>query len=395
MDSVSRIEFLTGQRSIISRRWTCVSIRAVPAPDALRQARLVNTLTLRENVVSLKGIITSAAVALAALAISGESVGQARMKASLAVGGSSSQVVLLAMNVARSKGFIREEGLDLEVTDFGSGAKGLQALIGRNVDMTIGVYEHTIRMQAKGMDIRSVVLHSSAPGIAIAITRQFATKYKGPKDLKGARIGVSAPGSATHLLLNQFLVQNGLQPNDVSVLGVGNTAGAVAAIRTGGELQAIVNYDPVITELSTAGDVQLILDLRALDATRQFFKSDFAFLSTYAYGDYIDKNPAVIQAVVNGTVRALLWMKTAKPEEILAVVPEEYWRARKELYLDTIRMNIHGFSPDGLLSLDAARTVLEGLLSYDKEVKGAKIDLAKTYDNRFVMRALEKYRAPK
>ena len=88
-------------------------------------------------------------------------------------------------------------------------------------------------------------------------------------------------------------------------------------------------------------------------------------------------------------------MKTAKPEEILAAVPEEYWRARKELYLDTIRMNVHGFSPDGLLSSDAARTVLEGLLSYDKEVKGAKIDLAKTYDNRFVMRALEKYRATK
>jgi len=345
--------------------------------------------------VSLKGIVTTVVAAVLASAIPDVSVAQARMKASLAVGGSSSQVVLLAMNVARSKGFIREEGLDLEVTDFGSGAKGLQALIGRNVDMTIGVYEHTIRMQAKGMDIRSVVLHSSAPGIAIAITRQFATKYKEPKDLKGARIGVSAPGSATHLLLNQFLVQNGLQPNDVSVLGVGNTAGAVAAIRTGGELQAIVNYDPVITELAMAGDIKLVLDLRTLDTTRQFFKSDFAFLSTYAHADYIEKNPAVIQAVVNGTVRALLWMKSVKPEEILAAVPEEYWRARKELYLDTIRMNLQGFSPDGLLSPDAARTVYEGLLSYDKEVKSARIDLAKTYDNRFVARALEKYRATK
>ena len=206
---------------------------------------------------SLNGFITSTVAAVLAFAIPDGSVAQVRMKASLAVGGSSSQIVLLAMNVARSKGFIREEGLDLEVTDFGSGAKGLQALVGRNVDMTIGVYEHTIRMQAKGMDIRSVVLHSSAPGIAIAITRQFATKYKDPKDLKGARIGVSAPGSATHLLLNQFLVQNGLQPNDVSVLGIGNTAGAVAAIRTGGELQAIVNYDPVITELAMAGDIKL------------------------------------------------------------------------------------------------------------------------------------------
>jgi NitT/TauT family transport system substrate-binding protein len=317
---------------------------------------------------------------------------QTRLKASLAVGGSSSQIVLLAMNIARTKGFIRDEGLDLEVTDFGSGAKGLQALIGRNVDMTIGVYEHTIRMQAKGMDIRSVVLHSNAPGIAIAITKQFAAKYKGPKDLKGTKIGLSAPGSATHLLLNQFLVQHGVLPNEVSVIGVGNTAGAVAAIRTGGELQAIVNYDPVITELVLGGDVQLLLDLRALDATRQFFKSDFAFLSTYAHADYIAKNPAVIQALVNGTVRALLWMRTAKPEDILAAVPEEHWRTRKDLYLETIRANLGGFSQDGMLLPDAAKTVLEGLLSYDKEVKSAKIDLDKTYDNRFVMRALAKFR---
>jgi hypothetical protein len=33
------------------------------------------------------------------------------------------------------------------------------------------------------------------------------------------------------------------------VISVGNAMDAVAAIRTRGELQAIVNYDPVIAEL--------------------------------------------------------------------------------------------------------------------------------------------------
>ncbi|NBU38355.1 MAG: dUTP diphosphatase [Actinobacteria bacterium] len=98
------------------------------------------------------------------------------------------------MNVARTKGFIRDEGLDLEVTDFGSGAKGLQALIGRNVDMTIGVYEHTIRMQAKGMDIRSVVLHSNAPGIAIAIPKGYAG-FVLPRSGNALKHGLSAANS--------------------------------------------------------------------------------------------------------------------------------------------------------------------------------------------------------
>ena len=99
-----------------------------------------------------------------------------------------------------------------------------------------------------------------------------------------------------------------------------------------------------------------------------------------------------VQAVVNGTVRALHWMRTAKPEEILAAVPEDYWRARRDLYLATIKTNLAGFSPDGLTGPSAAKTVYDGLLSYDKEVKDAKLDLAKTFDNRFVTKALEKYR---
>jgi len=65
-------------------------------------------MTPQETIVSLKGIVSTVVAAVLASAIPDVSVAQARMKASLAVGGSSSQVVLLAMNVARSKCFIRE-----------------------------------------------------------------------------------------------------------------------------------------------------------------------------------------------------------------------------------------------------------------------------------------------
>ena len=315
------------------------------------------------------------------------------LKAKIGVGGSSTQIALMAMNVARTKGFFKEEGVDVEVIDFGSGAKGLQALVGRNVDMNIGVYEHAIRMHAKGQDIRSIVLHSSAPGIVVALTTKMASKYTGVKDLKGAKIGVSAPGSATHLLLNQLLVRNGLKPDDVAVIGIGNAAGAVAAVRTGGELDAIVNYDPVISELEQKGEIKVILDTRTVEGARAFFGSDFAFLTTYAHADYIAKNPAVVQAVVSATVRALVWMRTAKAEDILAAIPEEYWRAQRDLYLSTIRKGVGGFSANGMLTAEAAKTVYEGLLSYDAEVKGAKIDLSKTYDNQFAVKANQKYGA--
>ena len=313
-----------------------------------------------------------------------------KLKATFGVAGSSSQIALLAMNVARSKGFIKDEGLDLEVTDFGSGSKGLQALVGGNVDLVAGVHEHTLVMQAKGKELRSIVTLSNAPGIVLGITKSLAPNYTSIKDLKGAKVGVSAPGSASHLVLNLLLVQNGLKPEDVSVIGIGNAAGAVAAVRQGGELQAIVNYDPVISELEQSGDIKIAVDLRSLEATKAFYKRDYTFLTIYTTPEYIQKNPEVCQALVTGVVKALKWMVTAKPEEILAAVPEAYWKANREVYLKSIVKNLAGFSRDGRITAEGTETLYQGLMSYDKEIQAAKMDLSKTYDNRFVEKALQK-----
>lgn len=339
----------------------------------------------------MRRLLWAAAAVVVTLALNpAAGMAQAPVKATLGVGGSSTQVALLALNIARTKGFIRDEGVDLQVTDFGSGTKGLQALVGGQVDMVAGVHEHTIRMQAKGQDVKSIVAFSNAPGIVLGVTKAFAPKFNSIKDLKGAKIGVSAPGSATHLLLNLLLAQNGLAPGDVSVIGVGNTAGAVAAIRTGGELQAIVNYDPVISELERTGDIKVIVDTRTMAATREVFKADYVFLCIYTTSDFVRRNPVAAQGIVNGVVRALHWMRTASPDELLAAVPEEFWRADPALYKETIVKSLDGFSRDGMITPAAVKTVYEGLIEYDAEIKAAKIDLAKTYDDSFVVKANKK-----
>ena len=337
----------------------------------------------------MKKLLTLLVLSSAAL-FTAPVMAQTRLKATVGVGGSSSQLALLAMNVARTKGYIKDEGLDIDVTDFGSGAKGLAALVGKNVDLNIGVHEHVLVMQAKGVELRSIVAMSNAPGTVIAVTKQFAPKFKTMKDLKGTKIGISAPGSSTHMLLNQVLVQNGLKPDDVSTIGVGNAAGAVAAVRTGGELQALVNFDPVISTLEASGDIKPVLDLRSLEATKAYYKNDYTFLTVYTTPEYIQKNPAACQALVNGIVKALKWMQTATPEQILAAVPEEYWKNDRDLYLRGIVKNLAGFSHDGRMTAAGSKTLLDGLMTYDKDVQaaGSKMVLSRTYDNTFVEKAL-------
>ena len=75
----------------------------------------------------------------------------------------------LPLTIAERKGFFKEQGLEVEINDFGGGAKSLQALIGGSVDVVTGAYEHTIRMQAKGQDVRAVTELGRFPAIVIAV----------------------------------------------------------------------------------------------------------------------------------------------------------------------------------------------------------------------------------
>src|SRR5690606_27711140 len=77
----------------------------------------------------------------------------------------------LPLTIAEQKGYFKEEGLDVEINDFGGGAKSLQALIGGSVDVVTGAYEHTIRMQQKGQDIRAVLELGRFPGIVLAVKK--------------------------------------------------------------------------------------------------------------------------------------------------------------------------------------------------------------------------------
>ena len=170
-----------------------------------------------------------------------------KKKITIAVGGKN-LFYYLPLSVAERKGYFKEEGLEVEIPDFAGGAKALQALVGGSADMVSGAYEHTINMVAKKQPIKAVVLQAKYSSIVLLLPKDKAARYKGGKDLKGLKIGVTAPGSSTNMFVNNLLARDGLKPNDVSIVGVGTGSGAFAAMDKG-EIDAIANLDPVISQL--------------------------------------------------------------------------------------------------------------------------------------------------
>ena len=264
-------------------------------------------------------------------------------------------------------------------------------MVGGSADIVSGAYEHTINMQAKGINIVGIALEGRYSGIVLGVHKSKITQYKSPKDMKGWKIGVTAPGSSTNMMVSSLLAKDGLKPDAVSFVGVGATAGAVAVMRKG-ELDGISNLDPVIARLEASGDIIPVIDTRTAKGMKEVYGGAYHAGCIYAPADWVKKIPNTAQAVVNAMVRANLWLQKARPEEIVATVPSEYYGDDPTMYKVALLKNMEGYSPDGLFSLDGAKNVFNVLNSFEPTVQAAKIDLAKTFDNSFAQKALKKYR---
>ena len=329
-------------------------------------------------------LAVAAALGIAALA-AGPAAAQPAEKPKLTLGvGGKPLLYYLPLTIAERKGFFKDEGLDVSINDFGGGAKSLQALIGGSVDVVTGAYEHTIRMQAKGQDIVSVIELGRFPGIVLVAKKD--SNIKSVKDLKGAKIGVTAPGSSTNFFVNFLLAKEGLKPEDVAFVGVGGGASAVAQMKRGG-LDAMSNLDPVITKLESDGDVSVLADSRTEQGNDKIFGGTNPAAVLYMKTDFVTQNPVTTQKLVNAFYKSLMWLKTATPEDVAAVVPEEYLLGDKALYIAAVKNSLPIYSKTGMIPESGMKNALNMLVEFDPELKAAKVDLAKTFDPRFVTKA--------
>lgn len=309
---------------------------------------------------------------------------------SIAVGGKN-LFYYLPLTVAEQLGYFKDEGLQVEISDFAGGAKALQAMVGGSADVVSGAYEHTINMQAKNQPIVAFVLQGRAPQIVLAASNKTMPNYKTVADLKGKKIGVTAPGSSTSIMASFVLAKGGLKPTDVSFIGVGAASGALSALRSG-QIDAIANLDPVISMLEQKNEIKTIADTRTLKDTNAVFGGPMPAATLYAPEAFIKKYPNTTQALTNAMVRALKWIQKAGPSDIIKAVPESYLLGDRALYISAFMKVREAISPDGIIPDAGPATALRTLEAFEPDLATKNIDLSKTYTNEFAKKANAKYK---
>ena len=307
----------------------------------------------------------------------------------IAVGGKVA-LYYLPLTITERLGYFKDEGLNVRISDFAGGTRSLEAVVGGSADVVAGSYEHTINMQSRKIPFQAFVHSGASPQISVAISSKLAANYKGPKDLKGLKVGVSAPGSSTNMVINVLIAKGGLKPTDVSIIGIGAGANVVAAVDQG-RVDVISQTDPAVTILEKDGKVKVIAETRTPEGTIALFGGPMPAASLYSPIEFVKKNPNTVQALTNATVRALLWMQEASPQQILDTVPEEFTLGNKAMYLFAYNNVKTAYSKDGLFDEAGAKTTLKALAATNPKLVPSEIRLSETYTNEFVKKALAKY----
>ena len=301
----------------------------------------------------------------------------------LGVGGKA-LLYYLPLTIAEQKNYFKEQGLNVEIQDFAGGSRSLQALVGGSVDIVAGAYEHTIRMQARGQDIRAVVEMGRFPAISILVKK--GVKWESAKDFKGMKIGVTAPGSSTNMLVQFAMVKAGLAPNDAAFIGVGSSASALAAMQKG-EIQALSHLEPVTSMLERSGDARVVIDTRTQEGTRALFGGSNPAAVLYLRGDFIKANPNTVQAAVNAIYKALKWLETATPDDIAKTVPERYLLGDRALYMQAVKNSLAAYSRTGVIEQAGMESTYAMLRQFEKSLQNVKVDLGTTFVDTFAKQA--------
>ena len=214
---------LDGLRAYVKTRTGCSRCRRRGAP--LSSIRIHKNEEACGRHFMLNRRTFTAAAALGAAAIAAPLVhAQAKLeksKVSIAVGGKAA-FYYLPLTISEQLGYFKAEGLDVEISDFAGGARALQARGGR-------LGRRRARAPTSTPSTCRPRTSTSRPSCCRAARRRSRSACR-PRtcpttrrvaDLKGKKIGVSAPGSSTNMVANLVLSRGGLKASDVSFIGVG------------------------------------------------------------------------------------------------------------------------------------------------------------------------------
>ena len=318
---------------------------------------------------------------LAALLVAAAPVANAADKITLMVGGYE-KIIYLPAKLAERLGYFKDEGLDVTLLNESAGVDAENEMLAGAVHGVVGFYDHCVDLQTKGKIIESVVQLAHAPGEVELVSNKHP-QVKSMADLRGKNLGVTGLGSSTNFLTQYLMVKAGVPLGEFTSVPVGAGQTFIAAMQQD-KIQAGMTTEPTISRLLKTNEARVLVDMRTSAGTKAVLGGTYPASSLYMPADWVAKNKPVVQKLANAFVKTLRYIQSHSAAEIADRMPADFYVGDKAGYIKALDGSKAMFTADGVMPQGGPETVLEVLSTFSKNVKGKKVDLAKTYTTEFV-----------
>ena len=216
------------------------------------------------------------------------------------------------VDIGDQMGFFKKHNLKVEISSFAGDARLQQAMAADALDMSLGSGPG-MAFTVKGAPVKAVAAFAGPPLLfALVVPKQ--SPLKSEADLNGKTIGVSGVGSVTQWLVNQIAVKQGWGLGAIKVVGIGENAARVAAVKSNSIDGGVVDIASALL-YAQSGDGRILNRFATVT-------SDFHVHVMFATDKAIAQKPEAIRAFIEGWFETIAFMRAnkAKSVEIAAEV---------------------------------------------------------------------------
>lgn len=206
----------------------------------------------------------------------------------------------MPLYIAKDKGFFKQQGLDVNITNTGGDDKTYAAVI--SGDAQFGIADPTFVAIAGSKGQKGRVVASVVNGVPFwGVTKKNILEIKNPSMLKGYSV-VTFPKPSTAYVLQEKMFKDGnLEPNIIQT-----APGSLLTQLESGQVDIALELEPNVSTATQKG-------AKILYSMPEMY-GDFAITGVSVSEDYIQKNPEQVQKFVNALQMALDFARNNKDE---------------------------------------------------------------------------------
>ena len=215
--------------------------------------------------------------------------------------------------VAQEQGFYKANGLDVKLVPLGDGPRGLAALEGGSIQLAQNNTDFVLLARNRGLDLM-MVMGTWGEQFTVMVRNDVALPDAASgyptvmKDLLGKKIGVSARGAGTEYGMRTLLTAANLDPDGVTYIAVGGTAGQVPALRTG-NVDAVVAAGLGADVIQAMGIGKPVVDLQAGQGPKELLNLANCYEGYFGKRSWVEANGDTLRRFVKAQRQAEAWAR--------------------------------------------------------------------------------------